>query len=237
MAWTLLPEQVHLKLEAPKPHPFVLRSDKTALVIVDMQKYLYEEPEGRPYAAIEGNVRLLKMAREAGVKVIHVKSVRQPDSYEFTVFDREPYMLEGSPETEIIDELAPLPDEPVITKYTHDPFARTELSQLLLDMSIFPTDTTVIVTGVSALVSAYSASVGFKCRHYLTLIPMDCQAADTVEEEARAYLKYNGTNTYGFTLSTMIEFSPVGMTTRELVDVLASFEGTRAARGVASVAT
>ncbi len=220
MAWALLPEKVQLTLNTPKPHPFTLKSDKTALVIVDMQKYIYARPDSRAYAAIEGNVRLLKMAREAGVPVIHIRSVREPHSLEFTEFGREPYMLEGSPETEIIDELAPLPDEPVITKYTFDPFARTGLNQLLLDKGIWPTDTTIIVTGVSALVSAYSASVGFKCRHYLTLIPMDCQAAETVEEEARAYLKYINTNTYGFTLSTMIEFSPAGMTTRELVGVL-----------------
>jgi nicotinamidase-related amidase len=186
-----------------------------------MQKYLYEKPQSREYAAIEGNVRLLKLAREAGVPVIFIQSVRPPDSPEFTVFGREPYMLEGSPETEIIDELAPLPGETVIKKYTQDPFARTELGQVLLDKGIFPTDTTVIVTGVSALLSAYSTSVGFKCRHYLTLIPMDCQAAETVEDEARAYLKYVNTNTYGFTLSTMIEFSPYGLTTRELVDILA----------------
>jgi nicotinamidase-related amidase len=221
MAWTLLPDKVSLTLPTPKPHPFILRPDKTALVIVDMQKYIYDKPDSRAYAAIEGNVRLLKMAREAGVQVIFTQNVRQADSYEFTTFGREPYMLEGSRETEIIDELAPLADEPVIKKYTHDPFARTELNQLLLDKHIWPTDTTVIVTGVSALVSAYSASVGFKCRHYLTLIPMDCQAADSVEDEARAYLKYINTNTYGFTLSTMIEFSPAGMTTRQLVDVLA----------------
>jgi nicotinamidase-related amidase len=220
MAWTLLPEKVELTLNTPKPHPFTLKSDKTALVIVDMQKYIYDEPGSRAASVIEGNVRLLKMAREAGVQVIHIKSVRQPDSLEFTVFGRTPYMLEGSREAEIIDELAPLPDEPVVTKYTYDPFARTELNQLLIDKGIWPTDTTVIVTGVSALVSAYSASVGFKCRHYLTLIPMDCQAAASVEEEARAYLKYMNTNTYGFTLSTLIEFSPAGMTTRELIGVL-----------------
>jgi nicotinamidase-related amidase len=113
-----------------------------------------------------------------------------------------------------------LPDEPVIKKYTQDPFASTGLDQLLLDKGILPTDTTVIVAGVSALISAYSTSVGFKCRHFLTLIPMDAQAAETVEDEARAYLKYRNTNTYGFTLSTMIEFSPHGMTTRDLVPVL-----------------
>jgi ureidoacrylate peracid hydrolase len=220
MPWSLLPEKVTLRLETPTPHPFTLKSDKTALVIVDMQKNIYDRPDSRAYAAIEGNVRLLKKARAAGVPVIFIQNVRKPDSYEFTVFGSKPYMLEGTPETEIIDELAPLPDELVVQKYSYDPFARTELNNLLLSKGILPTDTTVIVTGVSALIDVYSTCVGFKCRHYLTLIPMDCQAAETVEQEARAYLKYINTNTYAFTLSTMIEFSPAGMTTRDLMDVL-----------------
>jgi nicotinamidase-related amidase len=219
MAWTQLPEEVLLTLPTPKPHPFILNPAKTALVIVDMQKRIYDNPESRAYACIEGNVRLLKMAREAGVKVIFIQSVRTPDSYEFTVFGREPYILDGSPETEIIDELAPLPGEPVIKKYTHDPFARTTLDQLLIDERILPTEATIIVTGVSAAVCVYAACVGFSCRHYMTLIPMDCQAAGTAEEEARAYGKYRE-NTYAFTLSTMLEFAANGMETRDIVAVL-----------------
>jgi len=73
-------------------------------------------------------------------------------------------------------------------------------------------------------VSAYSASVGFKCRNYLTVIPMDCQAADTPQEEARAYLKYVNSNHYAFTLSDMVEFSSAGMTTRDIVDLITTAE-------------
>jgi nicotinamidase-related amidase len=101
-------------------------------------------------------------------------------------------------------------------KYSHDPFARTELEAILLREDIVPGETAVVVTGVSAAVCAYQACLGFSNRHYLTLIPMDCQAAGTVEEEARAFNKYSE-NTFAFTLSTMVEFSPGGMDTRQLV--------------------
>ena len=219
MAWSQLPKTVELNLPTPKPHPFTLKPDKTALVIVDMQKRICERPESRAYAVIEGNVRLLNMARRAGVKIIFIQSVRPIDSLEFTAFGVEPRLIEGTTETDIIDELAPLPGEHVVKKYSHDPFARTKLDELLIDEKILPTDTTIIVTGVSAAVCAYSACLGFSCRHYMTLIPMDCQAAGTIEEEARAYNKLTE-NTYAFTLSTMIEFSPSGMVTRDIVDVL-----------------
>ena len=219
MAWTQLPTNMLLALPTPKPHPFTLKPDKTALVIVDMQKRIYAKPGSRANACIEGNVRLLKMARESGVKVIFIQSVRKPDSIEFTLFGKEPYLLEGTEETEIIDELTPLPGEHIVKKYTHDPFARTELNDLLIEDRILPTQTTIIVTGVSIAVCAYAACVGFSCRHYMTLIPMDCVAASSAEQEARAFGKFKE-NSYAFTNSTMMEFSSSGMETRDIVAVL-----------------
>ena len=91
------------------------------------------------------------------------------------------------------------------------------LEEILQRENILPTESTVIVTGVSAAVCANAACLGFSNRHYMTLVPMDCQAAGTIEDEAAIYHKYSE-NTYAFTLSTMIEFDPEGMTTREIVE-------------------
>jgi ureidoacrylate peracid hydrolase len=194
-----------------------LKTDKTALVIVDMQnQFCKKNLESRSNAVIEGNVRLLTMARAAGVKVIFIQSTRLPDAPEFTRYGKQPMLLEGTWEWEIVEELSPLPDEIVMRKYSHDPFARTELDDILQREDMLPGETTVIVTGVSAAVCAYQACLGFSNRHYLTLIPMDCQAAGTIEDEARAFNKYSE-NTFAFTLSTMIHFSPGGMDTRQLV--------------------
>jgi nicotinamidase-related amidase len=220
MAWTKLPDVTRITMETPRPLPLTLKSDQTALVVVDMQEWIRDDPASRYYAAIEGNLRLVEAARAAGVPVFFTQNLRRPDDLEFTVFGREPYLLEGTPGTQILAELAPREHEPVVRKHTIDPFAGTELSRLFLERRLLPTETTVLVTGVSALVSAYSACVGFKCRNYLTVIPMDCQAAGTVEDEARAYLKYVNTNRYAFTLSDMVEFSPAGMATRDIVDVI-----------------
>ena len=221
MAWTPLPEKVTLRFETPTPRPMMLATDKAALVIVDMQNlFCKRDLEGRCNAAIGGNVALLEKAREAGVKVIFIQSTRRPDALEFTRYGLNPMLLEGTWEWEIVEELTPLADEIVMRKYSHDPFARTELDEILLREDIIPGETTVIVTGVSAAVCAYQACLGFSNRHYLTLVPMDCQAASTIEDEARAFNKYSE-NTFAFTLSSMIEFSPVGMDTRQLVGALA----------------
>jgi ureidoacrylate peracid hydrolase len=202
------------------PREFTLDPQNAALVIVDMQERFCSDPSSRSHAAIEGNAVLLAKAREAGVKVIFIQSVRSPDALEVTVFGREPFLVEGTPETNIVKELTPLPSEIVVKKRSHDPFARTELDEVLQREHILPTQTTVIVTGVSAAVCANAGCLGFSNRHYMTLIPMDCQAAGTVEEEAIIFAKYHE-NSYAFTLSSLISFSGVPTSTRELIGATA----------------
>ena len=213
MAWAPLPEKVTLTLHPPQPRAFHLHPEKTTLVVVDMQEH-FVKPGARSGAVVEGNIRLLEKARAAGVKVIFVQTVRDPNAPATSRFANEHDLDAGSPGTEIIDDLTPQPNEIVVTKHGNDPFARTELDQILQKENILPTMNTIIVTGISA--GANSGVLGFNCRHYLTLVPMDCQAEDTVEEEALIYAKY-GENSYEFTLSEMIEFSPQGLSTWETV--------------------
>lgn len=220
MAWEPLPEKVTLNFTTPVAQEFTLDPAKTALVIVDMQNRFCKGSNQRAFDAIEGNVRLLAKARESGAKVIFIQSVRSLDALEVTAFGREPFLVEGTPEVEIVDEIKPLPTEIVVQKRSHDPFARTELEAVLKREGIIATETTIIVTGVSAAVCAHAASLGFSNRHFMTLVPMDCQAAGSAEDEARIYDQYQARGyayDMAFTLSTMIEFFPVGASTKELV--------------------
>jgi ureidoacrylate peracid hydrolase len=224
MPWEPLPKTVTLTFTTPKPEAFMLDPAKTALVIVDMQNRFCKGTSKRCTDAIEGNVRLLTKAREAGVKVIFIQSVRSLDALEVIAFGKEPFLVEGTPEVEIVSEIAPLPTEIVIQKRSHDPFARTQLDETLKREGILPTETTVIVTGVSAAVCAHAASLGFSNRHYMTLVPMDCQAAQTVEDEARIYDQYQQKGyayDMAFTLSTLIEFAPVFVESAELAGATA----------------
>lgn len=226
MAWTPLPETVTVTYTTPTPKPFTLDPKKTAVVVVDMENYFCKRPGvGRMGEVIEGNVRLLAKAREAGATVIFIQSVRTPDALEVTVFGREPMLLEGTPDVEIVSEIAPLPGEPVVKKYNHDPFARTELEDVLTREGIVAGEWTVLVTGVSAAVCANACAMGFSNRHYMTLIPMDCTAAGTFEDEARTYALYQG-RAYNFdmdfTLSTLVTFaSPASVIEEDLVAALA----------------
>lgn len=212
MTWEPLPREVTLTLTTPEPKQFVLDPAKTALVIVDMENYFCKRGNERMFATIEGNVRLLNKARSSGAKVIFIQSVRTPEALEVVRFGRDPMLLEGTPDVEIVEEIAPLPSEIVVKKYSHDPFAGFGLDEALAAEGIVPEEWTVLVTGVSAAVCAHACALGFSNRHFMTLIPMDCTAAGMVEEEARTYAQYMG-RAYNFnmdfTLSTLVEFSPV----------------------------
>jgi ureidoacrylate peracid hydrolase len=217
MAWTPPPDEYTVTVKFPKPKPFTLDPDKTALVIVDMENYFCKVPgRERMFDVIDGNVRLLAKAREAGVKVIFIQSLRSPDALEFTVFKRHLHILEGTDECAIVDELQPLPDEIVVQKRSHDPFNHTRLDDVLVEEGIEPGKWTILVTGVSAATCARAAALGFSHRDYMVLIPMDCTAA-ALDQEAMTYAQYM-TKSYDynmdFTLADLITFERSAETSR-----------------------
>jgi nicotinamidase-related amidase len=210
MAWKPLPETIEVTLETPKPQSYTLPAEKTCIVVVDMENHFCKRGNQRSFDVIEGNVRLLEKAREAGAKIIYVQSVRQIESPEHTVYQRPLHLLVGDWSSQIVDEIAPQPGDTVIQKWSHDIWAWYGLEEELAKEGLVAGETTVLVTGVSAAGCAHAASLGFSNRHYEVLIPMDCTAA-SIEAEARTYHQYMGGGyayNMGFTLSTMVDFQP-----------------------------
>jgi nicotinamidase-related amidase len=211
MSWTPLPESVTVTFETPQAREFTLDPAKTLILVVDMENFFCKTGNQRSYDVIEGNVRLLAKAREAGAKVAYVQSVRQVESPEHTYFERPLHLLIGTWNSQIVDEIAPLPGEPVIQKWSHDVWAWHGIEALLEKEGIVAGEWTVLVTGVSAAGCSHAAALGFSNRHYRVLIPMDCTAA-TVEAEARTYHQYMGPGYdyyFDFTLSTLVSFAPM----------------------------
>jgi len=218
MAWKPLPETVTIELETPKPREYTLPPEKTVILVVDMENYFCKRGQGRSLDVIKGNVRLLAKARAAGAKIIYCQSVRQVESPEHTVYGRPLHLLVGTWDAQIVDEIAPLPGDTVIQKWSHDIWAWHGLEAELEKEGLKAGETTVLVTGVSAAGCAHAAALGFSNRKYHTLIPMDCTAA-SIEAEARTYAQYmSGGYSYnmGFTLSTMVEFAPKGVMTEPM---------------------
>lgn len=176
-----------IELDYPKPVPVDLPAAKTLLLIIDMENE-NAHPNGalyigEPVRRIIPKIRELReKVRRAGGRVVHTQSVRSPDALEFTVFKNTIRKLEGSWGAELIDELKPTADEPLIVKRTHDCFYQTEMDDLLARLGIRPGEGHVIVTGISTRNCVQSAVMGLSVRDYHVYVPIDCTAQKDEKE-------------------------------------------------------
>ena len=181
-----------IQLDYPEPVPVELDPGKTLLLIIDMENE-NAHPSGalyigEPVRRIIPKIRELReKVRQAGGRVIHTQSVRSPDALEFTVFKNTVRKLEGSWEAELIDELKPAADEPLIVKHTHDCFYQTEMDDLLARFGIRAGEGQVIVTGISTRNCVQSAVTALSVRDYYVYVPMDCTAQKDEKEVLQAF--------------------------------------------------
>ncbi len=143
---------------------------KTALLVIDMQhvfitRPVYENPTDAEkkeaerweqfYKAIDevvvpNNARIIKTFREKGMEVTYAKIQCQKQNGSDRSLDHkatgynELLLPPGTPSAEIVPELAPLPDEIVVTKTTDSALTGTPLRLWFQNMGI----DTVVCTGV-----------------------------------------------------------------------------------------
>jgi len=189
------PRTVTIELEVPKPKPLHLDPGKTALVVIDMQND-FCKMEGlmsmtpRRRAVVKPIQALLARCRRAAMPVIYLQSIRDPHSPEFTVFGLQPFLLRGSWGAQIAEELVPLPGEAIVEKNSHDCFNNTRMEAVLGEKQIGP-EWNVVVVGLGLTNCVGCAVAGFSVRHYRNVVlPMDCTASRTMEEELCQYQRY-----------------------------------------------
>src|SRR5581483_6442752 len=126
---------MQIELNYPEPMPVKLEAAKTMLLIVDMENEDLH-PDGKRYMGeaaakiIPAIAALRERVKRAG-GVVHTRSVRKPDALEFTLFKNVVRKVEGTWGAEFIDALKPQAGEPVVVKYTHDCFYKTDMESLL----------------------------------------------------------------------------------------------------------
>ncbi len=199
---------------------------RPALLIIDAQNYMVGEkgandPEKYPlscgeagWTAVEHMKRLLETARAVKVPVFFTRFAIDPKVDDAGGFHRklgtpasEYSYIEGTYGSQIVDVLAPRPDELVITKKKSSAFFGTPLHAYLNDRSI---DTLIIIGGatcncVRATVSD-SASYNFRTivpeeavfdripvSHHITLFDINRFLGDVIPtDEVVAYLEKAG---------------------------------------------
>jgi nicotinamidase-related amidase len=206
-----------IELDYPVPQSVELEAPKTLLLIIDMENE-NAHPNGPLYIGgpvkriIPKIAKLRAQVRRAGARVVHTQSVRSPDALEFTVFKNTLRKVEGTWGADIIDELKPAADEPVIVKHTHDCFYGTAMEDLLTSLGFVSGEGHVIVTGISTRNCVQSAVMGFSVRDYFVYVPMDCTAHNDEKQVLQAFSLFTS---FGYkhnvtmTRSDLIEFRPL----------------------------
>lgn len=160
-----------------------LESDKAALLVIDMQKYFVTG--GAPMylpagAAIISHVaQLIAAFRGAQRPVIFTRHVHHPDGLDAGILGWwwNGMIIEGSPESEIHPELAPLPNEKVIFKHRYSAFYNTDLETVLRGFQI----NDLVICGVMTNLCCESTARDAFFRDYRVFFPADGTA--TVSEE------------------------------------------------------
>ena len=177
-----------------EPYAFELMPAKCALLIIDMQRDFLEpggfgEMLGNDVSqlrrTIEPNKALLAAFRKAGLTVMHTREGHRPDLSDLppakkvrghgakTIGDVGPMgriLIRGEPGQDIIEELYPLPGEPVIDKPGKGAFFATDLHAILQNLGI----TQLVVTGVTTEVGVNTTVREANDRGFECLVPEDC---------------------------------------------------------------
>lgn len=179
---------------AAEPGPFLLDPGAAALVVIDMQRDFLEpggfgQSLGNDVSLLRSTIsplrRVLEAARAAGMPVVHTREGHLPDLSDcppaklrrgdptLRIGDPGPkgrILIRGEYGHDIIDELAPLPGEPVVDKPGKGAFHATGFGEILAAAGV----TQLIVTGVTTEVCVHTTVREANDRGYECLVLADC---------------------------------------------------------------
>lgn len=137
------------------------------------------------YAPVIANAaRLLAAARAAGAMVAHARADHRPGSHAATLHDtgpRAPLIMRGTPEAEIVPELAPRPGEHQVPKLRWSAFHGTDLHRALRAAGV---DTIVLCGGSTEIGISSTAYAARDLDYNLVIVADACTSAKHDVHEA-----------------------------------------------------
>ena len=177
-------------MSSPREH------SRSAVVVIDLANdFVYAggviadaggpEYQTRAQAVIPDLARLLSAARAAGVKVVYATDAHTPEDTELDKWP--PHSMKGTPEAEIVPDLAPQPGDLFIEKQTYSPFVSTDIDEQMKALGI----ERLYITGLHTDCCARHTSGDAFQRGYDLVWVTDTMQAFTQEahEEGLEYLK------------------------------------------------
>ena len=181
-------------------HEMVLDRDKSALLVIDMQRF-FLDPDSPTFtcgglAILPTLRRVVGSFRSSGRPVIFTRHVHHPDDLDSGIMGWwwEGKCLEGTRESEIHPELAPLPGEKIVCKHRYSAFYDTDLETVLRCLKVED----LVVTGVMTNLCCESTARDAYYRDYRVFVLADGTA--TINEEMHVASLLN--LAYGFAFVT-----------------------------------
>lgn len=196
-------------------HTMHINRDKSALLVVDMQHF-FLDPASPTFTcgglAILPNLqKLIKVFRQAGRPVIYSRHVHHPDGIDAGIMGWwwEGMCLEGSPESEIHNDIAPLPSEKVVFKHRYSAFYNTDLETILRSFKIED----LVMTGIMTNMCCESTTRDAYYRDYRVFFLADGTGSVTEEMHLASLLNV----AFGFAWVTDVDtiVTQVGQTRLE----------------------
>lgn len=180
-----------------------LEKGKAALIVIDMQKYFTEKESGAYTCGAEAIIpnlqKLITAFRKAGRPVIYTKHVHHPDKIDAGIMGWwwEGMCVEGSPESEIHEDLKPTPNEKVILKHRYSAFYNTDLETVLRCLKIED----LVVTGTMTNMCCESTARDAYHRDLRVFFPADGTGAMNEEMHNATLLNLS----FGFASITTVD--------------------------------
>jgi nicotinamidase-related amidase len=163
------------KISVFNQHNMQINKDKSALLVIDMQKF-FLDPASPSYtcgglAILPGLKQFIKTFRQAGRPVIYSCHVHHPDHLDSGIMSWwwEGMCKEGTPESNVHDSIAPMPGEKVVFKHRYSAFYNTDLETILRCLKIED----VVITGVMTNMCCESTARDAYFRDYRIFFPAD----------------------------------------------------------------
>lgn len=168
--------QLWLERIAPfNQHRMQLNRDKAALLIIDMQDF-FLDPTSPTFtcgglAILPMLKRLLAAFRKAGRPVIFTQHVHHPQELDAGIMRWwwEGMCLEGSAESKVHADIAPLQNEKVVSKHRYSAFYNTDLETVLRCLNVED----LVISGIMTNLCCESTARDAYYRDYRIFIPAD----------------------------------------------------------------
>lgn len=191
------------KIKDFNTHKMELQKDKSTLLVIDMQYFFLKEDS--PTLVESGLVilptikNLINLFRKIKRPVIFTKHIHHPSLFDLGIMGWwwEGKCWEGTEESEIHYELAPLPSEKVVTKHRYSAFYNTDLEMVLRCLKIED----IVITGIMTNMCCESTARDTYFRDYRVFFLAD--ATGTTNEEMHLASLLN--LAYGFAYITSSE--------------------------------